>query len=465
MEFSILVFIPIIGLNVPTVKAADNVYLVSNDIIKNFQFESFDYKPLTAGGESQDRKLKFEFGAVWRIEEGDVEKIGNVITDGSDVYIRYKVAMRNKINMYTTIDINQASEYGLKKVEEPFLVAKYSHYGLYGHFMRGWDDSIDWTHYDFGDIKTWNYANNDFSGDLVMSFDIAQSPLPNFQTQSGDAISKNFDYIAVSSITIENNIMGKLDDSTPTIVGLTPRDYEASDSSKSQLDAFGSTSMWDANYDPNIKLEIFDTPMNSFDGAMGPQTPGSTMFPKTKSGDNIWNPESRQTSMKDCEFRYNIGSLSPVVTEYYGQLSYDYIEYETEDRYTFWPFSWEVRERSNTQKSETETRPVALHVTNRYIQAEVKVVFDVFASYNIDVGADGIEDIDLDFPMEYYDLLLWLTTVDGFGGGYQRTDSGTGWFSALDDWWIWIIIIIVIVIAGYLFIKIGMPLILSKKKI
>jgi len=421
-----------------------DVYLVSNDIIKNFQFETFDGDGISIGGESMDAKLQFESQASWRINPEDIALL-NIYTQGDDVYIRYKVAMTSKANIYTTCELTDVAENNqLNIVTEEYLVASYKHRGLFGDVLYSWDSDITWTHYDFGNIKQWNGDHNSFAGDLVMSFDIAQSPLPNFQTVSGDALTKNFDYIAVSSIAVANNLHGLLDDSAPDIVGLTPREYEETKSEKGNLETFGQTEMWVATYQPLIDLTASSTPQNSFDAGIVPQTIGSSMNPRTKSGELIWNPEAEQESMLDCRFIYHVGSLSPLVMEYYGTLSFNSIAYETIDYWHPFPFNIDVKTHFYTTASESYTKPVALHVTNRYIQTQIRVVFDIFTSYNIDVGGDGIEDYNLDFPAEYYDLLLWITTVDGFGGGDQWTSSPWTWESS----WIIVIVIVGVVLVG-----------------
>ncbi|KKN37582.1 hypothetical protein LCGC14_0761880 [marine sediment metagenome] len=451
-SFSSIILFP------PTVHAVgDDVYLVSNDIIKNFKFDLFDGGPVSLSGQSNDRKLQFESQASWRIDPADLQLIDS-FTQGDDAYIRYKVGMTSKINMITTVEIAQGAENNqLKRVTESFLVAKYKHIGLTGAQMMGWEANIDWTHYDFGDIRQWGYANNDFSGDLVMSFDIAQNPLPNFQTISGDSLTKNFGYIAVSSIAVIDNIYGLLDNSAPDIVGITPREYREEKAILGALDEFGYTRKWNEAYEPDIELYKHIDPLNSFDGGITPQSEGSSMNPRTKSGDPIWDPEMEQRSMRDAKFIYHIGSLSPIVTEYSATLSYKYMYYISAD---LWTIPASVGEYSSTTADKTYTKPIALHVTNRYIQTKIKVVFDVFTSYKIDVGADGIEDFDLDFPREYYDLLLWLTTVDGFGGGEQQTSPTWNLFAD----WNWIIILVVAIIGGILFIKIGMPIIRGRQR-
>lgn len=489
--FSILtiIFVILMGSNLgfysPIVEGDQKVYLLSGDVIKNFQFDSFDNQPISIAGNSQDRKMTFETKPVWRIDKNDIW-LTSISTDGDDVYIRYKVAMTNKINMFTSIDLKDAVEpyptfpddseptnptgykdpmiigyktdsNGLKKATESFLVASYRHSGLFGDRMFGWEAYLTWQHYNFGDIKDWNERVNDFEGEVVMSFDIAQSPLPNFNTQSGDSLTKNFDYIAVSSVAVVDNVIGKLNLQAPDIVGLTPSEHDASQNTKSAVDSFGGTAnnKWDATYDPNPRL-VINQAVNSFDGGISPQSKGSTMNPRRKDGGLIWNPEQEQKSMTDVKFIYNIGSISPIVSEYTATLSYNYKYYETIDE----PF-WQIGTKRNEDRSYSHTRSVALHVTNRYIQSEIRVVFDIFTSYKIDVGGDGIEDYTLDFPMEYYDLLTWITTVDGFGGGTQHTETiGLDWllnpFGIGSGTIILIVVVIIVILVLFITLKFGM---------
>ncbi|MFX1569826.1 MAG: hypothetical protein ACFFCV_15850 [Promethearchaeota archaeon] len=448
--------------------AEGDTYIVSNDLIKNFKFETFDGSSVSLSGQAINQKLQFESQASWNIYPDDIELL-DIYTDGDNAYIRYKVAMTSKVNMYTTLDVVDCAENNkLEQVKEEYLVAKYQHLGLMGDVMHGWEEYVTWNHYDFGNIKQWNSLHSDFGGDLVMSFDIAQNLLPNFNTVSGDSLTKNFDYIAVSSVAVVDNVYGKLDNSVPTVVGITPRDYEEEYSSMQNPTSSimnnirSKTRTFDAYYNPNIQLNIPTTPQNSWDGGILPQTAGSSMNPTTKNGDPIWNPEVKQTSMKDCKFIYHIGSLSPLVMEYYGTLSFRYIFYRSID---YWDAFLHIgiKEHSNTQNDQSYTKPVALHCTNRYIQTKIKVVFDVFCSYKIDVGSDDIEDYDLSFPAEYYDLLLWLTTVDGFGGGETHTTEAGGLFGDFDII-TWIIVILIVVGGIVLFIYVGVPIIKGRQR-
>lgn len=484
--FSILliVFTFIMGSNLGWLAPLDpddqEIYLLSGDIIKNFDIESFDGSPLTAGDETMDGKMKFDYFPVWRIAKEDIRLIRKW-TDGDDAYIRYRVAMTNKLNIYTTVELdevadpygtptvelglreanyqsssldnthlyrqNMGTQLGLRRVRDAFYVAGYRHNGLFGDNMYSWNRDIFWTHYDFGDIRNYNQRNNFFSGDLVMSFDIAQNPLPVFQTFEGDSLVKNFDYIAIAYAFPTDNVIGHLDDTAPNIVGITPREYDSGElSEKTALQKIGSTAV-SITYNPDIDLDIPTDPLVEWDAGIIPHTVGSTLNPKNKDGSPIWDPELKQESMKDAKMIYNIPSFSPLVKEWYGTLSYNFKYTLTADE---WQLLIAIAPKIKYQLTDTYsfTYPVALHVTNRYIQTTLRIEFDIFTSYNIDVGADGIEDFDLEFPSEYYDLLTWITTVEGFGGGEQLT---VGW-TPLGDYSTWIIIGIVVVAIITLFI-------------
>ncbi len=112
--FSILtiVFVLLMGSNLGYYSPIGDdqpVYLLSGDIVKNFQFDSFDDQPISIGGDSQDRKMSFEHIPVWKIAKDDIWLIQSY-TEGDDVYIRYKVAMTNTINMYTSVNLGEAVE-------------------------------------------------------------------------------------------------------------------------------------------------------------------------------------------------------------------------------------------------------------------------------------------------------------------------------------------------------------------
>lgn len=434
----------------------------------------------------------FETQPTWRINKNDIELV-QVYSTGDTAYLHYKVGMTSKVNMYTTVSLDQCIDTGspsilqkltdtilgtttvygsLNPVVDTYEVAYYKHVSETNSYLTSWHAYVYWTHYYFGDIMLWNTQHNVFKGDVVMSFDIAQSPLPNFQTISGDNITKNFDYIAVSSAGVVSNTLGKLNNTAPTIVGLTPREYDSGVTNFETHDDTGAIEAVNYKFNPNIQLTWDNEPDKTWDGHIIPQSAGSSLNPTTKDGLPIWNATT-QKSMTDCKLHYNL-QISPYVEEYYATLSY-YYQYLKVGEQFFWqgPFIKDHREQDYSW-----SKPIAIQCTNRYDQTEIKVVFDIYASYNIDVKADGIEDFILSFPEEYYNALLWLTTVEGFGGGTQYTASSdplqafANWimdfFSNILSWLIqWIIPLLILAIVIVVFIYVVVPYLrarASKKK-
>jgi len=459
-------FLISVGLT-PFVRATDDTtYILSNDIIKNFKVDSFNGLPVGISGATLDGKMMFETQASWKITKDDLQLI-QVYTQGDTAYIQYKMGATTKINMYTTVPIEKSAG-AFNKINDNYQIAEYYHCNEFGGVLYGWEAFMDWKHYSFGDIKLYNSKNNFFKGPVVMSFDIAQSSLPDFQTISGDALVKNFDYIAVSSAGVVNNIIGKLNNTAPTIVGLTPRDYSTETYNSKVADPVPNGQIANIYYawDPKISLTIHPDPLNSWDGKIIPQTVGSSLNPTNKDGTPIWDPSAKQQSMTDCKMAYQL-QICPYITEYYGTLSFQYQEVVTWEKF-FWQGPYI---KFHNELDYTYTKPIALHCTNRYVQTEVKVVFDLFASYNIDVGANGIEDFVLSFPEEYYDLLLWLTAVEGFGGGIQYTatpdpaDAFWDWISGIfSNIWSWIIMFLILAVVIVVFVYVVIPYLRNRSR-
>ncbi|KKM68720.1 hypothetical protein LCGC14_1458050 [marine sediment metagenome] len=111
-----------------------------------------------------------------------------------------------------------------------------------------------------------------------------------------------------------------------------------------------------------------------------------------------------------------------------------------------------------------DTEPVALHVTNRYIQSKLRITFDVYSSFKVST-MDIRDDPDLQAPSQYFDSLLWDTIVDGFGGGKQYTKTSWGLFNLdFNSIIILIVIIIVIGVGVFIFIKSGVPIIKGRQQ-
>ena len=443
-----------------------DLYLKSGDIIKNFRFDTIGGKSISLGGNAWNSKLQFEAGSTWDIQKDDVEIISTIPVDDSVIYY-YRISMTNKINIFTKVALNQGAENNqLKKITETYEVARYRHSGLAGDYMFGWTSDIEWQHYDFGNVKQWNLLNNKFSGDIVMSFDINPSPLPATITDSeGNVVSKNFDYIAVSSATVLSNDNGLLSDDMPTIIGIQPREYKSQDlpldTPTSSLG--GNVKTYVGEWNPDIDLNIPRDPTNSFDIGIIPHSVGASMNPKTKAGGNVWNPSTTQKSMDDAKFIYSLGFLSPVVYEWEGTLGYTYKNVETNDYWRVFLISIGVNVKKQTSTRMYDTEPVALHVTNRYIQSKLRITFDVYSSFKVST-MDIRDDPDLQAPSQYFDSLLWDIIVDGFGGGKQYTKTSWGLLNLdFNSIIILVVIIIVIGVGVFIFIK-GVPIIKGRQQ-
>jgi len=443
--------------------STSRLYITGNDVITNYDLDSFDGDSIVDGTVPElDNKLKFEPSAFWKTTEEDLEII-NTYESGDIVSIEYFVTLRNKINIYTNVRLPQAIEKNFVPVIEEFHVGSYRHLALDGRTRVAWDSYLYWHHYDFGDMLDYKLRNNLFSGALKVSFDINPNPIPiNFTDADGNQIEKQFDYISINAMWVSDKTYGKLSTDMPEIVGLTPAEYDQVEENDYSGGGTGGTMRTEQGddyshvWDPEIKLT--DPVYVCRDPGIQPASVGASLLPKTKDGSNVWDPYYTRKSMEDCSFTYNLGSISPLVYEYTSQLSYkeDNIIIQDYWKSLFVLGSYVV---IGEPSQESATRQVALHVTNRYIQTEFSVKFKLFTSFKIIIPET--EEQELEKPDEYYDELLWKMVVDGFGGGKTyKEDIEFGGASDL----ITIVIVIVVVIAGiYVFVQVGVPLILRKQ--
>ncbi len=441
------------------------LYITGNDVITNYNLDSFDGDGIIDGIVPElNNKLKFELGAFWKTNEDDLEII-NTYEHGNFTSVEYFVTLRNKINIYTNVRLNDTVEKNFNKVVEPFLAGSYKHLALSGGTRVRWESYLYWTHYDFGDVETYNMENNLFQGALKLSFDINPNPIPlDFTDADGNIIEKQFDYISINAMWVSDSTHGKMSTDMPEFVELTPAHYKADETNYKSGGAKGGTmttmegDSYDHVWDPDIELN--DPVGIARDSGIQPASEGSTLFPKTKDGSNIWDPFNTKKSMEDCSFTYNLGALSPLVYEYTSQLSWKQDNVIIQD---YWKSLFVLGSYVvvGTASQESETRQVGLHVTNRYIQAEFSVKFKLFTGFEINLI--DTEEQELDLPEEYYDELLWQLLVDGFGGGETHAEGIH--FGGVEDL-ITIIIIIVAIIAGvYIFVTVVIPLFIKKEAV
>lgn len=441
-----------------------SIYLLSGDVIKNFEFDKFDGDIIPPSHIMYENKLIFESQNIWRLEQDDVVKI-TAYDVGNTTYLYYKVFMTNTINVFTNVRLDQMSEKA-NKIKEPFHAGHYRHSGIYGDHMFSWDSEIYWEHWEFGDIWNYNFDNNHFQGLLEMSFDIAPSPLPDI---FGEYAYKKFDYIAVSSASVASATHGKMSEDVPEIITAIPEVYRDEYNDESGGDPAGNIKggflwAWDT------KADLDDMGITqSFDAGLNYQLSGS-MFPKNKDGTPIWDPRYTGESMTDCKIGYGIYSLSPVVAEYGGRLTWQQEDIETQDYYDPEPLDWahvSVKLKKNAENQQTEYRQIALHGWNRYIQTKMVVAFYIWTGVEIEALTEDYEYLKLHYPEEYYDMLIWSSLVGGFGGGKQYTadpididifeDLFGDLFGDIGDIIMLIIVIAVIGIGGYIFLVVGVP--------
>jgi len=459
VPISILIIIPFSPLN------TSKLYITGNDVITNYNLESFDGNNIVSGAVPElDNRLKFEPGAFWKMTDDDLEII-STYTSGNFTSVQYFATLRSKTNIYTNVRLPDAVEKNFDPVTEPFHAGSYTHLALDHNTRVHWDSYLYWQHYDFGNVETHNMENNLFSGALKLSFDINPNPIPvNFIDDEGNQIEKQFDYISINAMWVSDSTHGKMSTDMPEFVELTPAHYEADETNyKSGGGTAGTMKTMEGDdyshvWDPDPKLT---TPVGiARDSGIQPVSVGSTLTPKNKDGSNVWDPYDNQKSMEDCSFTYNLGALSPLVYEYTSQLSYKEDNVIIQDYWESWCVlgSYLV---TGTPSQESATRQVGLHVTNRYIQVEFAVKFKLFTGFEINLA--DTEEQDLELPQEYYDELLYQLLVDGFGGGEQHAESIE--FGGLSDL-ITLIIILVAVIAGiYIFVVVGIPLIVKKQAV
>jgi hypothetical protein len=203
----------------------------------------------------------------------------------------------------------------------------------------------------------------------------------------------------------------------------------------------------------NPSVNLGTSPYETIDPGIQAMSVGASLNPTTKSGALIWDPKMRSESMTDCQFTYQLGALSPLIYQYHSTMSYYEQTVIIQDEWAglFVLGSYVV---ANIDERQSITRPVALHVTNRYIQTEVTIVFKLYTLFTI--TQLDVNEPDLEEPEEYYDELIWDTVVDGFGGGHTYAEPIT--FAGIAELLMILIVIVAIIAAIYIFVKVVVPL-------
>lgn len=437
------------------------VYLLTGDMIKDVKFVSIGGDPIDQGGGAYDNKLKFEMSPLWKLERDDIELIYTHQV-GNKIYMFYKMALTADMNVYTNVRYNDGSEKqeqwnGKQKVFE------YHRYGLYGdEFTQlAWSRELQWHSWDFGNVRDYNSKNNVYGGTVEIQFNIQQSPFPStLIDEEGNVLTKQFDYIGVSSAAVLSSDHGFLSQASPDIRYSVPQEDQSQEIKR--VDPDPSPGAVDGGYQvqwrTNARIE--DAGLDTWDAGIQVPSGDSSLNPTRADGGPIYdNTMDNETSQTDCKLYYNLGSLTPVVTEYFGRLEYDTLRLKAQD--TIFGYDY-----SPTPGHESKMLSTAIHISNRYAHSKLQTVLNVWSSYEIEViDTPEMEDYNLEKPVEYYDNLTWQTAVDGISsmeinepgdriGDFEGTGNVfNGILDMMGQYMIYIIIFAVIMVALYITIK------------
>lgn len=458
IAFLTLFIVSILGLSFfgiisvsPYAHAVDpNAYISGTDIIKNFRVREFDGESIIGKTiPSKDGKVYFESGPEWRAYKDDLSSV-QVWTIGNQCVFKYELTFTNFINIYTNYLISDASELPIVKVTDNIYAGTFEHRGVLWNallpdlfVLDEWTYRIKWDHYDFGNIIN---HNNDkvISGDVIMDFDIATSPLPDvYEDSFGNSISKDFDYIGVSSAYIYSNSYGKMSEDMPEIQGIVASE-ERKEMNHTTPESGAYPSGYTYEWDPEIQYSIYETII--VDNGIKPQTEFTSMNPTQRNGVLAWDARDKGMSMVDCEFSYTVPRLSPIIYGWEGLLQYKEIDLYVKETIGA-GVSVTFSDMDNSKVGD-----VAIHLINRYIQSLMKLKFNIWSSFTFDLGVD--QEFLLAQPQEYYDELLWTSIVYGFGGGIVHVEdpypelAGVGIITI-------IIILIIVCVVIYVSYKLG----------
>jgi len=415
-----ILFLSIFLAFIPPARAIEvdtgSIYITSGDVIRNFKIESFGGKSVTSGGTvtGLNDRLKIESGAGWICDPDEIviqyaEQVGDTL------FLKYDVPFTQKFNIYTNVDLNGAVETGKSgdPIIESFVAGVYAHYGCFGGAPQIYRESyLYWHHLDVGNTYAHNRDFNTFTGEIVMSCDIDPSPIPDTITDpNGNTAHKNFDFIGISSIYVSDSTSGMLSDTAPYVVGLTPSQFDSeADTVPDVAKPEGFLSTWNPDVSPGRPFISSTYSVQTI-----PPPVGTGLNPTLKNGLELWDPEEAEASVGNVTFSLGISRLAPLITTYQSTMSYNLQTCSSADTWT----GVAITGYSSTKY--TETRTTALHVTNRYIQTEITMRFSVWSSYQVEAIASDLPE--LQYPQEYYDLLVFNSVIDGFGGGVVYTDT------------------------------------------
>ena len=441
----------------PSPTGESSMFLVSGDTIKNFNLTKYNGMDINHG---MFDHLTFESMDFWETSKEDTELIYYIPSeDGETVYFYYKIAMYTYVNIFTDNFISDCYEY-IETVDDSWEVVDFDWIGLAGNNRDSWQSDITFSHYDFGNVYHHNAQNNAYRGSLEMTFDIDDNPLPDFvMDEFGNSFEQNFCYIAVGSSSIESSEYGKLSEDEPSFSftsGTGNEDSESDEESDYDIGDMGGmgghSSQIDLDINPTLSAGYL---YQTVDLGVRPPSKGSSLHATNGDGSKIWDPKKNNTSQKDCKLEYNF-RISPLVSLYYADFDFTKYNIDMLDAYYTTNPDWDISKQDKHYE-----RPVAIHCQNRWIQSKLKVVFNVWTSYKIDIINPKYTQTVLEKPKEYYDNLTWGYTAQGMVAGEIDTSRQNPIASFLGDlfggifgegWQNWLAIIILVIIGIIAFV-------------
>lgn len=437
----------------------DAIVLLSGDIIKNFKLDTFAGTPIDVNN-VYGNKLIFETQGLWRLEKENLELRYKVQTPDNNVYLFYQMLVTNKINIKTNIPYQECVP-RITYASDNFETLDFKWTGLGDDVRDEFSVDMTWTHPNLNlqgtSLNSYN-TKHIFSGNLEMTFDINDNPLPPFlRDELGDQLTKEFDHIAIRDAYVLDADYGWLGDQPPDINTIVNEPMYRSDlggDTEPPTNKEGTRIPMSASPSPSTPFV-----KESFDGGIRFQSIGSTLFPRNKDGSDIWSPVNNG-SQKDARITLNIGALSPVAFRYAQTISYNWNRVRQRDQWFSFDPCFDV---ARIKKS--ITGDVAVSCNNRYIQMEIGVLFDVWSKWHIEIG-EGFQIPELEKPIEYYDNLTWSSIIDGAEGSIFVSDRVSileglfgSIFGDIGDW----LLIIIIVIVAIIFIIIIMSFIKRRR--
>jgi len=387
----------------------DTIFLTSGDLIKNFKFDKFCGSSIS-NNKAFGNKVGFETQGLWTLTKDDVDLLYH-LESGDIQYYYYKVSMRKDINVFTNLNFMECSE-RFTDTTEKWECIDFKWKGLDDKQRDGFRADISWTHLSLGDVYKHNLQNNYWSGDLEMSFDIDDTVIPDVITDElGFELEKEFAYIGVSSVVLEDETHGKLNTINPEVKGISNVESKSQTLSQNGQPDHALQDKSGASLQVSVNPYLTGAYVHrTVDLGINVNSKGSDLNPEDKNGDPIFDSKTEEKSMDNCSFSTNFFKFSPVVFEYRDNFHFTHWKVRKYDKYFTSVPDWD-----RDSESKTKNEKVAIWVHNRFVQLRVKLTLNVWTAYKIEV-VETDEVVPLEKPEEYYDNVTFGSIVSGTTG-------------------------------------------------